>query len=447
MYNDNNDTNYSGYDYTYRRAGSYREPEPKEGLGTGKKILLSLIMGACFGFSAIFVFFLGNQVLEQQGISILSGVTAEPVPESTLPQEIPAEEAAPQVSASGIETTDTNRITAVVSDVTQVVEEVMPSVVSITNTSLVTERFWGQSYQTEIPSSGSGIIVGENESELLIVTNHHVVADTVDLKVQFIDETVAAAKVKGADAGMDLAVIAVKVEELDAETRKAISIAKLGNSDSLKVGEPAIAIGNALGYGQSVTTGVISALDRQIEIEESGTSGTLIQTDAAINPGNSGGALLNVKGEVIGINSNKIGGSTIEGMGYAIPISGARPIIEDLMSRETKDKVDEAKKGYLGISGLNVSSEVSKMYGMPEGVFVAQVYDGSAAQKAGMMKGDVIVEMEGYPITVMQDLVGYLDYYEAGETVKITVQRGNAGDYEEFVLQVVLGTQDTIPNE
>ncbi len=452
MYNDKNDSNYSNYsgyssDYTYRRASSYREPEEKKGLGSGKKILLSLIMGACFGFSAIFVFFLGNQVLEQQGISLLSGMTAEPVPESTLPESASKVEAVPEISESGIETTNTNSITAVVSDVTQVVEEVMPSVVSITNTSLVTERFWGQSYQTELPSSGSGIIVGENESELLIVTNHHVIADTVELKVQFIDETVADAKVKGADSGMDLAVIAVKVADLGMDTRKAISIAKLGNSDSLKVGEPAIAIGNALGYGQSVTTGVISALDRQIQIEESGTSNTLIQTDAAINPGNSGGALLNVKGEVIGINSNKIGGSAVEGMGYAIPISGARPIIEDLMSRETKDKVAEAKKGYLGISGLNVSSEVSKMYGMPEGVFVAQVYDGSAAQKAGMMKGDIIVGLEGYPIVMMQDLVGHLDYYEAGETVEIVIQRGNAGHYEEFVLQVVLGTQDTIPSE
>ena len=239
---------------------------------------------------------------------------------------------------------------------------------------------------------------------------------------------------------MDLAVIAVKLDSLDEETKNAICMAKLGDSDSLKVGEPAIAIGNALGYGQSVTTGVISALDRQIEISEDGsTTGNLIQTDAAINPGNSGGALLNVKGEVIGINSNKIGGSAIEGMGYAIPISSAEPIIEALMLRETKDKVAEERKGYLGISGINVTTDVANMYGMPLGVYVTQVYEGTAAAQAGMLNGDIIVGFEGSTVGSMEDLQGYLEYYEIGESVEITIMRADSGDYKEQTLTIVLG--------
>ncbi len=239
------------------------------------------------------------------------------------------------------------------------------------------------------------------------------------------------------------------MEDLDADTKDAISIAKMGDSESLMVGEPAIAIGNALGYGQSVTTGVISALDRQIEMSDDGSiSGELIQTDAAINPGNSGGALLNVKGEVIGINSNKIGGGVIEGMGYAIPISSAEPIIENLMSKETKSKVDVEKKGYLGISGINVTSDVANMYGMPEGVYVTQVYEDTAAAQAGMLNGDIIVGFEGSTVGGMEDLQGYLEYYEIGETVEVTIMRASGGEYKEEVLQVVLGEQiETAPQQ
>ena len=330
-------------------------------------------------------------------------------------------------------------------DVTNVVEEVMPSVVSITNTSVITQSFWGQQFQSENQSSGSGIIVGENDTELLIVTNNHVISDSTELKVQFIDGSIADAKIKGTDSNMDLAVIAVSLDSLDHSTISNISIAVLGDSENLKVGEPAIAIGNALGYGQSVTTGVISALNRQIAMSEDGsTSGTLIQTDAAINPGNSGGALLNVRGEVVGINSNKMGGSAIEGMGYAIPISNAKPIIEELMNRETKDKVDESKKGYLAISGLNVTSDVSSMYGMPEGVYVAQVYNG-AAYEAGIMKGDIITAFDGSSVRTMEDLQGYLEYYEIGEQVTVTIQRPNAGGYIEQKLVVTLGAAAQTP--
>ena len=438
MYNNEENNNYQN-SYSY---SEYQKPQKKGSSGTGKKIILSIIMGAFFGLSASLCFYLGNQLTGSQttAAGVQSGAALQDQTTERTEEQSGAEKMV--VSESGIENTQT--VTAIVTDVTQVVDEVMPSVVSITNTALVTGQFWGREYQTEQPSSGSGIIVGENENELLIVTNYHVIEDSLDLKVQFIDESVATAKVKGAASSMDLAVLAVNISDLEASTLESISIATLGDSNSLKVGEPAIAIGNALGYGQSVTTGVISALDRQIEMAEDGTtSGTLIQTDAAINPGNSGGALLNMKGEVIGINSNKIGGSAIEGMGYAIPISNAKPIIEDLMSRETKDKVEQEKKGYLGISGLDVTSDVSAMYGMPEGVFVTQVYEGGA-KSAGMLKGDIIDGFEGSKIRTMEDLQGYLEYYEMGETVEVTVQRGNAGGYEEITLQIMLGAQSTI---
>ena len=445
MYNDQ-DNNYStggtyssgyqGYDYGENRSYSYYEtPRPKKKKRAGKVIAIVLTACVVIGGSAVGGFYIGNNILSKEVSEATVIEEVEPIKEVTLQE--------PQISESGIESTQT--VTAVVTDVTNVVEEVMPSVVSITNTSVITQSFWGQQFQSENQSSGSGIIVGENDTELLVVTNNHVISDSTELKVQFIDGSIADAKVKGTDANMDLAVIAISLDSLDRTTISNISIAVLGDSESLKVGEPAIAIGNALGYGQSVTTGVISALNRQIAMSEDGsTTGTLIQTDAAINPGNSGGALLNVRGEVVGINSNKIGGSTIEGMGYAIPISNAKPIIEELMNRETKDKVDEAKKGYLGISGLNVTSDVSTMYGMPEGVYVAQVYNGGAYE-AGMMKGDIITAFDGSSVRTMEDLQGYLEYYEIGESVTVTIQRPNAGGYIEQQLLVTLGAQTQTP--
>ena len=445
MYNDqennyNTEGNYSsgyqGYNYGESRGYSYYEtPRPKK-KKAGKIIAIMLAVCVVVGGSAVGGFYIGNNILSGKiSGTVIEEVAPEPIKEVTLQE--------PQVSESGIESTQT--VTAVVTDVTNVVEEVMPSVVSITNTSVITQSFWGQQFQSENQSSGSGIIVGENDTELLIVTNNHVISDSTELKVQFIDGSIADAKVKGTDANMDLAVIAVALESLDSATISNISIAVLGDSESLKVGEPAIAIGNALGYGQSVTTGVISALNRQIAMSEDGsTTGTLIQTDAAINPGNSGGALLNVRGEVVGINSNKMGGSAVEGMGYAIPISNAKPIIEELMNRETKDKVAEAKKGYLGISGLNVTSDVSTMYGMPEGVYVAQVYSGGAYE-AGMMKGDIITAFDGSSVRTMEDLQGYLEYYEIGEQVMVTIQRPNAGGYIEQQLLVTLGAQSQTP--
>ena len=436
----------SNQDSTYRMVNANRvdrsyipqEPvkNPKKSGGFFKKALAVVALGVFFGISAGVSLYFVNFItgLSDSKMQIEESREMEPVVEEP---EVPEQT---EVSDSGIDMTSTQTITTVVTDVTEVVENVMPAVVSITNIYTETTSFWGQRYSSEAQSSGSGIIVNENEEELLIVTNYHVVQDADSLKVQFINDTVADAQVKGADSNMDLAVIAVKIDSLDEETKNAICMAKLGDSDSLKVGEPAIAIGNALGYGQSVTTGVISALDRQIEISEDGsTTGKLIQTDAAINPGNSGGALLNVKGEVIGINSNKIGGSAIEGMGYAIPISSAEPIIEALMLRETKDKVAEERKGYLGISGINVTTDVANMYGMPLGVYVTQVYEGTAAAQAGMLNGDIIVGFEGSTVGSMEDLQGYLEYYEIGESVEISIMRADSGDYKEQTLTIVLG--------
>jgi serine protease Do len=344
--------------------------------------------------------------------------------------------------------TSTGEVHAVVTDVTDVVDKVMPSVVSIKNSYTATANFWGQEYTEEAEASGSGIIIGENDTELLIATNNHVIDAADKLSVKFIDGEEADANIKGADADMDIAVIAVQKDSLKGSTKDSIAIAELGDSDELKVGEPAIAIGNALGYGQSVTTGVISAIDRELEVEEGEFSQGFIQTDAAINPGNSGGALLNVKGQVIGINSNKIGGSAVEGMGYAIPISKALPIIDNLKTKKTKAAVSEDNRGYLGISGRGVSSEMSEIYGFPEGVYVYEVYEGTGAEAAGLRKGDVITKLEGTTIKSMENLQENLAYYEEGETVEITIERSDeSGEYQTQTVTLELVGRDRMPSE
>ena len=334
---------------------------------------------------------------------------------------------------------------AVVTDVTQVVEAVMPACVSITNNFTQTvQDFWGQTYSQDETASGSGIIIGENEQELLIVTNNHVVDSTEQLYVQFIDGETVEAQVKGTDASADLAVVAVKLDTIANSTKQEICIARMGDSDSLKIGEPAIAIGNALGYGQSVTTGVISALNRKIESSNSEEGTSLIQTDAAINPGNSGGALLNMRGEVIGINSNKIGGSSIEGMGYAIPISTARPIIEDLMERQTRTKYSEEERGYLGISCINVTSDLSENFSMPQGIFVAQVYSGTGAETAGLVRGNIVVAFDGVTVQNQEELTKQMQYYKAGESVEITIMVNSANGYQQKNVTVTLFSYDQI---
>lgn len=345
-----------------------------------------------------------------------------------------------QENTATLETVKTNSATTVVTDVTNVVKNVMPSVVSVSTKYVESGYdFFGQQISQEAESAGSGIIVGKNETELLVVTNYHVIADSDEISVQFIDDTSIDALVKGSDSDMDLAVLAIKLADIPQETLDQISIATIGDSESLQVGEPAIAIGNALGYGQSVTTGVISAVDRPIDMD--GSTNEFIQTDAAINPGNSGGALLNISGEVIGINSNKIVESTIEGMGYAIPISSALPIIENLMSKETLEKVADNEAGYLGITGVNVTTEWAEMYSMPEGVYITRIYEGSPAEQFGLKKGDVIISFDGTEISSMEELIELMAYYSEGTSVDVKVMRLNQMDYAEETVTVVLGSK------
>ena len=314
----------------------------------------------------------------------------------------------------------------------------MPSVVSITNMSVQqVQNFFGGVQEQKSESVGSGIIIGQNDTELLIVTNNHVVEGNDTLTVSFIDEESVEANVKGTNAAKDLAVVAVKLSDIKDSTMDAIAVATLGDSTQIQVGEPAIAIGNALGYGQSVTTGIISATNRELN----GFDGKLIQTDAAINPGNSGGALLNAKGEVIGINSAKVATDTVEGMGYAIPISDASDIITNLMNQKTKTKVAENERGYIGIQGVDVTADSAEMYNMPTGAYVSEVISGGAAQKAGISKGAVITGLDGTEINSMSTLQEQLQYYKAGEKVTLTVQTpGKNGEYEKNDVEVTLGT-------
>ena len=337
-------------------------------------------------------------------------------------------------------------VTYVESDVSNVVEKVMPAMVSIVNNFTETANVFGQQYTQEEAASGSGIIVGKTDDELLIVSNNHVVESADTLTVTFIDGSEAQAQIKGLDSDMDLAVIAVSLSDLSEDTKNAITVATLGSSDELKLGEPVIAIGNALGYGQSVTNGIVSALNREITLEN-GATGTFIQTNAAINPGNSGGALLNMNGEVVGINSNKIGGTTVEGMGYAIPITSASPIIADLMERQTRTKVAEDEVGYIGISLQEVTSQISQMYNMPEGIYVVSVEEGSAAANAGIMKGDIITKFDGSSITSYSDLQKMLQYYAVGDSVTVTVQRPQNGEYVSIELNLTLGSRPAGQNK
>lgn len=330
---------------------------------------------------------------------------------------------------------------AVMADVTAVVKTAMPCVVSITNEFTAYDYWYDEEYNEQ--ANGSGIIVAQSDEELLIVTNYHVVEDNNSLYVQFTDDAEACAYVKGTSLENDLAIVSVFLEDMSDDTLESIAIAALGDSDSLQVGEPAIAIGDSLGYGQSVTTGVISALNRNLFADDpSRTPEYLIQTDAAINPGNSGGALLNVRGEVVGINSSKIADYVIEGMGYAIPISTAKPIIEDLMQKETRRKVPQEDRAFLGIAGTDVIEEATARYEMPEGVYVSNVLEDTAADEAGILKGDIIMYIDGERITHMEGLQGLLEYYAAGTEVEVVVMRQSNGEYKERTVKVVLGYQE-----
>ena len=335
----------------------------------------------------------------------------------------------------------------VTSDVSSVVEKVMPSIVSITNMSVEeVQNFFGGVSEQKSESAGTGIIISQSDTELLIVTNNHVIQGSDTLTVTFNDGTSLGANIKGSDSEYDVAVIAVPLDSISDETMNSISVATLGDSTTLKVGEPAIAIGNALGYGQSVTTGVISALNRSAS-ETDGETGEatedsdakLIQTDAAINPGNSGGALVNANGEVIGINSSKLVGETVEGVGYAIPISDVSDLIQNLMNQETKTKVAENEQGVIGITGMSVPTEYSQQLNMPSGVYVSEVTSGGGADKAGMTRGCVITAINGATVDGMDALQEQLQYYAAGDTVTLTVQIPQPdGEYEENTVDVTL---------
>lgn len=423
---------------TYQMGGSTgSNTEPKNSKKHGgyfRKAMVSVSLGLFFGLFAGIGFY-----AVQQGTGMLkTGTDTAVVGEVASEAATESSQSTPQLATN---------VTYVESDVSDVVEKVMPAMVSIVNNFTETANVFGQQYTQEEAASGSGIIVGKTDDELLIVSNNHVVESADTLTVTFIDGSEAQAQVKGLDSDMDLAVIAVSLNDLSDDTKNAITVATLGSSDDLKLGEPVIAIGNALGYGQSVTNGIVSALNREITLEngstglENGSTGTFIQTNAAINPGNSGGALLNMNGEVIGINSNKIGGIAVEGMGYAIPITSASPIIADLMERQTRTKVAEDEVGYIGISLQEVTSQISQMYNMPEGIYVVSVEEGSATANAGIMKGDIITKFDGSSISSYSDLQKTLQYYAAGDSATITVQRPQNGEYVSVELNLTLGSR------
>lgn len=442
----NTDNNVSPYfDYTTHVAaepapdsGKPEKVKQKKAHGSGafKKFALSICLGLCFGACAALGFYAVQLGTGQLGTSQLTQNEEPAEKEKEKDQEAISVQSQPRPYEN---VGTTRHITYVQTDLSEMVEDVMPAMVSIVNNYTSKGRdFWGQTYIKPGVSSGSGIIVGETDSELLIATNNHVVADATSLEIAFIDGSTAGAVIKGTDTDMDLAVVAVPLSDLTEDTRNAITVARLGDSDNLKLGEPVIAIGNALGYGQSVTDGIVSALNREIEVED-GSTGTFIQTNAAINPGNSGGALLNLDGDVIGINSNKIGGSAIEGMGYAIPISAAGPILAELMERETRIKVDADEMGYMGVEMQTISKDIAKAYGWPQGISIMKVTEGSAAEAAGILKGDIVVKFDGQRIYLATDLQDILQYYRAGETVEITVMRLIDGEYESLDLEITLG--------
>ena len=397
-------------------------PKPKKNRKVPKPVKL-VCAGVAFGLVASVTFQTGNYVgTNVFGTTTTNGKTAK---------------TAQTVDGAKLTTSSSSTGT---SDIASIAKNAMPSIVSITNMSVQeVQSFFGGTQQQESTSVGSGIIIGQTDSELLILTNNHVVEGNEKLTVSFVDNESVEANVKGTDSTKDLAVVAVKISDVKDSTMDEIAVATMGDSSKLEVGEQVVAIGNALGYGQSVTSGIVSATERTLDGYE---GGTLIQTDAAINPGNSGGALLNSNGEVIGINTAKVATDSVEGMGYAIPISDASDTIQNLMNQETKTKVSEAEQGYLGIQGVDVSDESAKMYNMPTGVYISDVVKNGGAQQAGLTKGSVITGLEGTTISDMNSLKEQLQYYRVGDKVKVTVQvPGNNGEYTEKTVEVTLGSK------
>lgn len=360
---------------------------------------------------------------------------------ATAPAETEGTTTAQVPETSAASNNGSTTAVSTVTDVSSIAEKAMPSLVAINDTMTVEQNnFFGMPQTYQAQSSGSGIIVGQNDTELLIATNNHVVSGATDMKVTFTDSTQVAAAVKGTDSATDLAIITVKLSDIPSDTMSKIKVATLGNSDNVKVGQQVIAIGNALGYGQSLTVGYISALDREIT-DENGIQHTYIQTDAAINPGNSGGALLDLNGNVIGINAAKNASTEVEGMGFAIPISKAQEILNNLMTKKTREAVDESAQGYLGIQGTNIDANASKEYGMPVGIYVYKIVEGGAAANSDLKEKDIITKFDGQSVTNMEELKQMLTYYEGGSTVSLTVQSLVNGSYVEHEVQITLGTK------
>lgn len=442
-YQDAKSMGYAGSTYSQNSNRSYGSGSGGSGKSTNgkknfwKKAVAAIVAGVLLGGSAAGAFY-GVYKISDLDDAVATIADAK----ATAEQASMAATTAAKDSEN-VKTTVTVTGGANGTGVAEVVEDAMPAVVAITNAMTVRgQTWWGQTVEQTGKAAGSGIIVGKNDNELLIATNQHVISDATELSVQFVNGSSAEANLKGQDEEADIAVIAVAFDSLSDNTLDEIKVATLGDSNDLQVGEQVVAIGNAMGYGQTTTTGIISALGREAQL--SNGKHELIQTDAAINPGNSGGALLNMKGELIGINEAKAGqvlsnGTIVEGMGYAIPISYARPIIDELMNKSTKTKAEESNQSYLGIGGVDVTDEVATNYDIPEGIYVAQVEAGSAADKAGLVRGDVITKFDGQSVGSMSDLKDLMQYYEAGTTVELTIKKQAEGGYSEEKVEVTLG--------
>lgn len=438
-YNDYNN-NYNPYNHTYQEMPN-EEPKPRkkgvfEGFGVTlvKTVSIALVFGLVAGAA-------GSVVLHFGGVNF--GIVNEAENDKKEEQKTETDKDAYQKNDTDgtLQQTNTDMTGVKAMDVSDIVENAMPCVVAINNMSQITyQSMFGQTYTQESQSAGTGFIVSQDEDYIYIATNNHVVADAKTLEVQFFDTSVVQAEIKGTVASKDLAVVKVSLKDISAETLKSIRVATLGDANELKVGEAAIAIGNALGYGQSVTVGFISATGRSVTVQDS-TTGTyvvnnnLIQTDAAINPGNSGGALLNIKGEVIGINSVKYADTDVEGIGYAIPINDAMLVINKLIEGE---KVDASQSGYLGIQGQDSNL----------GAYIYSVFSGSAAEQAGLKEGDIIIQFEGYDIATMSQLKELLSYYSAGEEVDFLILRpANEEEYTKMQITVTLGDASILPQQ
>lgn len=460
MYNENNNNEQNGYtnnghpqEYYYSTGNqNYQNNntpnrKPKKQHPFAKKAVSFVCLGALFGVTAGTAFSVPTYMTNKQLLQTKSEL-----------EQVQSEAAAstPTLSTTTSSLTTSSSGSTASADVSAIAASCLPSVVSITNKGVSEVRTMFGTYQQDTESSGSGIIIGENDTELLIVTNYHVVSGSNELSVVFCygedsdNPSLVSAKLKGYDSDKDLAVISVALSDITDEMRSQLKVATIGDSSSLQLGQEVVAIGNALGYGQSVTTGIISALNREVSVtNDDGTSITnkLIQTDAAINPGNSGGALLNMNGELIGINSVKVASSSVEGMGYAIPISDVQSIIEELMLKETRDVVDESEQGYLGIGGTDVTSDISSTYDMPVGIYINTIYDNSPAGTAGLTKGDIITKFDGQTVKSMSELKTLLTYYKSGETINVTAMVPGSNGYTEQTFSLTLASKDVFGSD